>query len=423
VLLKAFLGEEAPAADFVPGADVSHLRFFEDRGIVYRHDGLGGDAVEILKQRGIRCLRLRLFTSSAAQANADPYDYVNNLDYTLPLAVRVKQAGLQFLLDFHYSDTWADPGTQSKPAAWTNLAFAALEQQMYVYNRDTIAAFKAAGAMPDYIQVGNEITGGLLWPEGRVGGAYDTPVQWNQLGRLVQAAIRGIHDGAGAQSPRIIIHIDRGGDWNGTQWFFDHLREQQVDFDVIGESYYPFWHGPLSALRACLGSAASRYGKDLFVLETAFPWANSTNVAGLPATAAGQADFVVELAKVVKGVSNGRGAGIFWWGTEYQHLNGVATAGFEFRSWFDADGNVLPAASNLGELGEALLLNARLTGADLALTWPLSGAGLSLVATTNLGSPALWAPLTNAIENTGTLFQATLPLPGHPTGFFRLQSN
>jgi arabinogalactan endo-1,4-beta-galactosidase len=112
---------DSGGAEFIAGADFSHLKFFEDRGIVYKDEGEWRDGLEIVKKRGLTCVRLRLFTSNADQAQLNPYNYTNNLDYTLPLAVRVKKAGLKFLLDFHYSDSWADPGKQRKPAAWTNL--------------------------------------------------------------------------------------------------------------------------------------------------------------------------------------------------------------------------------------------------------------------------------------------------------------
>jgi arabinogalactan endo-1,4-beta-galactosidase len=348
--VAALISTSTTAGDFIAGADFSHLRFFEDRGIVYRDNGQPRDALAILTQRGLTCVRLRLFTSSPQQAAANPYNYTNNLDYTVPLAVRAKNAGLQFLLDFHYSDSWADPGKQTKPATWTNLAFAQLEQHMYDYNSNSIAAFKAAGAMPDYVQVGNEIIGGLLWPDGRVGGRYENATQWTQLGQLMKAAIRGIKDAAGTQPPKIIVHIDRGGNWGATQWFFDNLRNQDVEFDIIGESYYPWWHGSLEALRTCLNNAAERYGKPLIIAETAFPWTNSTNVFGIPASADGQVQFVAELAKILKDLPDGKGAGIFWWGTEYQRVPGVGTAGFDARSFFDRDGNTLPVADALGRL-------------------------------------------------------------------------
>src|SRR5205085_1438776 len=111
------------SAEFITGADLSHLAYLESKGVVYKDSGVTQDALVLMKNKGLTCARLRLFTSSAAQAAADPYDYINNLDYTVPLAVRVKNAGLKFLLDFHYSDTWADPGNQAKPSAWTNLTF------------------------------------------------------------------------------------------------------------------------------------------------------------------------------------------------------------------------------------------------------------------------------------------------------------
>jgi arabinogalactan endo-1,4-beta-galactosidase len=409
------------AAEWIAGADLSHLQFFEDRSVVYRENGQTNDAFKILQRRGLKCVRLRLFTSSPAKAQADPYNRINNLDYTIPLAVRVKRAGLQFLLDFHYSDTWADPGKQTKPSAWTNLSFAQLEQTLFEYNRDCITAFRSANAMPEYVQVGNEIISGMLWPDGKVGGNFDNPTQWSQLGRLIQAAVRGINAAAGASPPKIMIHIDRGGDWTATKWFFDHLQQQKVEFDFIGESYYPFWHGSLDALRACLNQTAERYHKPVIVAETAFPWTNSTNLLGLPASPEGQVSFILELAKILKGVPEDLGAGVFWWGTEYQHLPGVNTAGFESRSFFGSGGEVLPAASTLGGLTSRVSLHASRDGARLTIQWPVSGVGLSLMTATNLRAPVFWRALGNPISTTVDHFTTTLAIDSDPTGFFLLQ--
>jgi arabinogalactan endo-1,4-beta-galactosidase len=417
----AAAGTAAAASAFIAGADVSHLAFFEQRGIVYRDAGQPANALVLLRQRGLNCARLRLFTSSPQQAQADPYNAINNLDYTLPLAVRAKQAGLQLLLDFHYSDSWADPGQQTKPAAWTNLPFAHLEQRMHDYNSNTIAVFKAAGAMPEYVQVGNEIIQGLLWPDGKVGGSSDTPAQWQKLGVLLKAAIRGIKSAAGDSPPRLMIHIDRGGDWPGTRWFFDNLRLQQVEFDLIGQSYYPFWHGGLDALRTCLTNTAARYGKPVVLVETAFPWSNSTNLVGIPATPEGQVEYLLELAEIVNRIPSGNGLGIVWWGAEYQRLAGVGLAGFDRRSFFDAEGNILPVAAALGQLAAPIQLRASLTDAALTLQWPFSGAGLTLAATTNLSSSAAWQPVAAAIQSTGLVFSATLPGEATHSRFYRLQ--
>ena len=343
-----------PEANFIAGADASHVAFFESHGKVYREGGQPLDPFVILKNGGIDCIRLRLFTSSDAQAKRDEYNAINNLTYTVPLAVRVKKAGLQFLLDFHYSDTWADPTKQAKPETWKGLSFDQLEQRMYEYNRDCIAAFKKAGAMPDYVQIGNEITPGMVWPDGRVGGAFDKPEQWVQFGRLLKAALRGIKESASDAMPKIIVHIDRGGDWKTTQWFFDHLRDQHVEFDIIGESYYPFWHGGLDDLKTCLTSAAQRYQKPVVIAETAFPWNTSAQgskaIVGIMPGKEGQIQFLQALAAILKGIPEGRGLGIFYWAAEFLPLPGTNLAGFEGTSLFDSEGNALPALKAFGQL-------------------------------------------------------------------------
>lgn len=420
----------ATSGEFLAGADFSHLKFFEDRGIVYKDGGVPTDALIILKNRGINCVRLRLFTSSTAQAQADPYNCINNLGYTVPLAARVKRAGLKFLLDFHYSDSWADPGKQIKPSAWTNLDFPQLVQQMHDYSSNCIVAFKAAGAMPDYVQVGNEITPGMLWPDGRVGGSYDNATQWYHLRQLMNAAIQGINEAAGDTPPKIIVHIDRGGDWTGTKWFFDHLGQSPgpVGFDIIGESYYPWWHGDLNALSNCLNNAAQRYNKPVIVAETAFPWTNTVPSSydpdlGIPLTPAGAVEYTTALASIVKSVPDGKGSGIFWWGTEYVRLPGYNLANFDKTSFFDFNGNALPVASAFGQLSAPVKLQASMTGNSLSLEWPLSGVGMKLAQTTSLGPTATWVAVTNLIKSNNSVFNTTLPLHKASTTFFRLQSD
>jgi arabinogalactan endo-1,4-beta-galactosidase len=415
-----------PTFPFTAAADFSLLSFFENSGIHYKDGGQVRDGLSILKNHAFTCVRLRLFTSSAAQAQADPYNYTNNLTYTVPLAVRVKNAGLQLMIDFHYSDTWADPGHQAIPSAWTNLTFPQLVQQMHDYNSNSIASFIAAGVTPDFVQVGNEITGGMLWPYGEVGGSFNTSNQWFQLGQLMNSAIQGIKEASGAQMPKIVVHIDRGGDWGTTQWFFDNLLTQGVPFDIIGESYYPFWHGPLSALSNCLTNAAKRYSKPVFVAETAFPWTNSfwTNntIVGFTPSPTGQVQYAVALAQIVKSVPSRMGAGVFYWGSEYQKVNGVNEAGFNTASFFDAGGNFLPGGNTFGQMAAPLWLTAALNGTALQLNWPLSGAGASLLTTTSMTS-ASWLPVTNAVQNTGGVFNLTLPIDSTQSRFYRLRSN
>jgi arabinogalactan endo-1,4-beta-galactosidase len=284
---------------------------------------------------------------------------------------------------------------------------------MRAYNSNTIAAFAAAGAMPDYVQVGNEITGGMLWPYGHVSGSTNT--SWSQLGTLMKSAISGIQDAAGTNIPKIIVHIDRGADWATTLWFFDNLA-------------YPFYHGPLSNVSICLSNAAVRYAKPIFVAETAFPWNNTvtswTNLLyGFPPTVDGQVSFIAALAQVVEGLPNHLGAGVMYWGAEYQAVSGVNEAGFNNASFFDWSGNLLPVAGGVGGMAAPLLLNASITGSNVSLQWPFSGAASTLTTSSDLGPTANWTSVAASSQTTGAVFTVTLPINPDSSAFYRLQSN
>jgi arabinogalactan endo-1,4-beta-galactosidase len=277
--------------------------------------------------------------------------------------------------------------------------------------------------MPDFVQVGNEITPGLLWSDGRVGGTFDNPTQWSQFGQLLKAAIQGIQSASGTNPPAIVVHIDRGGDWGATRWFFDNLAAQGVPYDIIGLSYYPFWHGTLDQLRLCLNSAAARYQKPVMVAETGFPFSNSTNIYNIPASTNGQVQYLTALAEVVRAVPGGRGCGVFWWAAEYQQLAGYNLAGFDRRSLFGTTGEVLPAAAALGQMAAPILLSATASNQAVELRWPLSGAGLSLTSTTSVNATAVWQPVTNAVVNTNLIYRTTIPIETGTHRLFRLQSN
>jgi arabinogalactan endo-1,4-beta-galactosidase len=316
-------GRSQPGQGFIWGADVSFLDEIEDSGGVYTENGVAGDALEILKDNGIDYVRLRLWHT--------PQDRYCDLERTLAMAERLGKLGLGFLLDLHYSDTWADPGRQTKPAAWADLAFEDLRDSLYDYTRQVIAELAGQNTLPDMVQIGNEITCGMLWDDGRLCGPFDTAEQWGKLSQLLKAAISGVDDGLGVDdSVGIVIHVDCGGDSARCRWFFDHLARQGVDFDVIGLSYYPWWHGTLDDLRANLGMLAGRYGKDIIVVETAYPWTlgwfdDTHNMVGLreqllagyPASVAGQRRFLADLASVISQTPGGRGRGLFYWAPEY----------------------------------------------------------------------------------------------------------
>ncbi len=341
-----------PLAAMFRGADISALERIEHAGGQFRDGGRVGDAVAILRTHGANGFRLRLFVNPN-----DSDVQVNDLPYTLRMAARLKAAGAMFLLDFHYSDTWADPGHQAIPAAWAVLSLDSLERRVETYSADVVMQLKQANALPNIVQVGNEIDGGFLWPLGRVGGSYDTPDQWDHFTALLKAAIRGVRSALSpTDSVRIMLHYSQGGSTSGTQWFVDHLNARGVPYDLLGFSYYPWWHGTLAELRANLQATALRYGVDVMVVETAYPWRAGgwegfvTNTAALtwPVTPAGQAQFVTDVRDAVGTLPDGHGAGVVWWYPEAIPVSGLFVFAGGSLALFDSTGNVLPAASAFG---------------------------------------------------------------------------
>jgi len=335
-----------PDSSWISGADLSFLQQVEDHGGIFSVDGTPGDALEIFADRGIHSVRLRLWHT--------PAEGHNDLEKTLQMAARIDSAGLGLLLDLHYSDTWADPGTQYKPAAWEGLSFADLKDSVYHYTLDVITALKDQNTLPGIVQIGNEITGGMLWNDGRVGGAWDTPEQWSRFGQLVDEGIGGVKDALEpGDSVLIMIHIDRGADNAGCRWFFDNLLSQEVDLDLIGLSYYPWWHGTLDQVAANLADLSIRYGKDIILVETAYPWtlewADMThNIVGdsgqlhdgYPASPEGQRAFVEDLLAIVQGLPGGRGCGVYYWAPDWITTPTLGSAG-ENLALFDFGGELL----------------------------------------------------------------------------------
>ncbi len=326
VMLFARSGFPLRAADYAIGADLSFLKQAEDGGTVFKDGTNARPGLQIFKDHGYNWIRLRLFHSST--------NLPNNLAYTLALAKQARQLGFKFLLDFHYSDTWADPAHQFTPAAWRGMSHAELVQAVHDYTRDAIIAFRDAGVLPDMVQIGNEITSGLLWPDGKL------PEHWDNFAGLLKAGIKGVDDGCGTNGrPRIMIHIDRGGDPARTQWFFDKLNAYGVDYDVIGQSYYPWWHGSLLDLRDNLNFMATHYQKDIIVVETAYCWRPTEyrdQPGPFPETPAGQRDFLDEVNRLVLNTPNHRGIGIFWWEPA------VGKGRLRNCGFFDDDGQSLP---------------------------------------------------------------------------------
>ncbi|MEI7911824.1 MAG: glycosyl hydrolase 53 family protein [Verrucomicrobiota bacterium] len=346
------------AAELITGADLSMLQYLQDHGVEYKEAGQTKDPLLIFKDHGCSCVRLRLFVAPNGNDGQ-----VNTLSYTLRLAKRVKQAGLMFLLDLHFSDGWADPGHQAVPAEWAGLSHPQLVERVFAYTRESLAAFRREGCRPDVVEVGNEITNGLLWPDGGPladAAKESTPAspgppatdKWDSMADLLKAAIRGVRADDPQGPPKIMIHIDKGGNQAVCRWFFDNLQRRDVTFDVIGLSYYPFWHGTLADLKANLAALAQTYHKDIMVVETAYDTGGGDQgKLPYPITPAGQQTFLQELLRIVAATPDGRGQGVLYWAPEWimgRQWHGPAWSGqCEARALFDSSGNMRPAVDAL----------------------------------------------------------------------------
>lgn len=312
--------------EYAVGADVSFLDDAVEEGVRFRCRESGLEGLRLLRRNGFGWVRLRLFVA--------PDELPNDLAYTTRLAVRAKRLGFKLLIDFHYSDTWADPKKQYTPAAWDGLTLNELAEEVEAHTRESIEALARAGAAPDMVQVGNEVINGLLWPRGRL------PDHWEAFAVLIRAGVRGAREADLPETPLVMVHIDRGGDWGATEWFFDNCEKHGIAFDVIGQSYYPWWHGSLEDLRENLHRTAEKYQKDIVLVEVAYYWRPGVYAGGdgpFPETPEGQKDFFAAVDRIVRGVPRDRGKGVFWWEPAVQ------PGPIYGRGLFDSDGMALPA--------------------------------------------------------------------------------
>jgi len=337
----------------IRGGDLSFTRQLEAVGVTFSARGHTQPVERIFARHGATTVRLRVW-------NNPPAGY-SDAASALAMARRAKRAGLDVLLDLHYSDFWADPGHQDTPAAWVGQDLPTLADTVYDYTRDTIATFARNGAPVDMVQIGNEVTAGMLWPVGQLY-TSDGASHFPEFSTLLKAGIAGARDGnRRGHRLDVMVHIDRGGDNGGARWFYDHIAEQGVDFDVIGLSYYPFWHGPLSALQFNLSDLASAYGKPMVLVEVAYPWTlgNGDDLGNFvtdpsilpdgalyPATPDGQAAYFEALRDTLLAVPDGLGAGFVDWEPEW--IPGVGWAPGQGNpndnlTMFDWTGAALPA--------------------------------------------------------------------------------
>jgi arabinogalactan endo-1,4-beta-galactosidase len=345
-------GSHHSTALSIRGADISFLPQLEEAGVRYRDlAGRVRPCEDIFARNGATHLRLRVWV--------DPPEGYSDKRRALALARRAKRAGLKVLLDPHYCDFWADPGKQPIPASWpTDLE--GLKTKIRTYTRDLLRDFARQGTPVDILQVGNEITAGILWPVGKL---YldDGTQQWESFTDLLKAAITGAREAIPGHPPKLVLHIDRGGKAGDTQWFFDHMVTYEVPYDIMGQSYYAMWHGSLADLAANLNDSVVRYNKPVLLAEVSYPWTMEDgdgrgnivtadtvlpDADRFPATIAGQAAFYEELRTIVAQVPDGRGLGFMAWEPEW--IPGVgwqpgAEASNDNLTQFDFTGRALPS--------------------------------------------------------------------------------
>jgi arabinogalactan endo-1,4-beta-galactosidase len=256
------------AEPFILGADVSWIPEEEARGVTYYDGSVQKDVFRILKDHGFNYIRLRIFNDpkaasggSAATTGAVYSGYSSqgfcDLAHTLAMAKRIKAAGMRFSLDFHYSDNWADPGKQYKPHAWANATFAQLTDSVREFTKYVLTQLKSQGTTPQMVQVGNEITAGMIWPDGKSG-------NWGNLAALLKAGIAGVK--AVDSTIKIVLHIDKGGDNAATRSWVDQALSHGVVFDILGESCYTKWQGEPSGWQSNFADLAKRYTNLSFII-------------------------------------------------------------------------------------------------------------------------------------------------------------
>lgn len=339
---------------FLTGADVSYSGYIASHGGIYRYEHKAVGLIQAFKQSGCNCLRLRLWHRATAMERRKwgRLGTLNDLAYTLPLAREIKKAGLYFILDMHFSDTWADPGHQTTPAAWRRLPLPQLRRRLKAYCRRVIATLRNAHAMPNMVLAGNEINNGMLWPQGKLW--VDHHARWGRLASLLNAAIAGIYAGSGSHKPEIMIQV---GDFSYAPEFYRQLIAHGVHFDFIGYDYYPYWGGAIKNLRLRLNKLAAVVHKPIIVAETAYPWIDNAYNADwkakpgmqFPFTPSGQAAYIRSVVKIVKALPDHLGRGVWWWGAEYNSDQSAFVHNpWSYRSLFDEHGNALPAMRILG---------------------------------------------------------------------------
>ena len=328
---------------FFKGVDISSVPEKEEKGFVFKDmDGTVKDPMELLEEYGLNSVRLRIWNDPSKVKEAGGYC---DLKHTVAMARRIKERDMHFILDFHYSDYWADPGQQRKPAAWEGLSFEELTQAVYDYTHDVLVELSKNDALPDMVQVGNEVRSGILFPDGAV-------PNYSALATLLNAGIRAVRDIS--QNIEIMMHLDQGGRFFCLREWFDAMFAAGMEkIDAIGISFYSFWHGTFKDLKDSMAQLIARYDLPVYVVETAHPWrhcelehvnSDMMKMAGFPTGPEGQQKALQLMMQIAAEVSGDRKTGVYYWEPLCITDHGMGTWD-ENMGMMDAEGRLLPSFS------------------------------------------------------------------------------
>lgn len=316
-----------PVPERLVGGDISMITKYEQNGAIYK-DRNGNTISNILPyfgEQGWNAMRVRLFVNPENASSTDKEEgVIQDLPYVKALGKRIKDAGYALVLDLHYSDSWADPGKQTVPAAWSGASVADLQDSVYNYTKRVMQEMIAAGARPDFIQLGNEITGGMLWPTGQVyptGGAPDGG-SWENFAAYQHSASTAVRETS--PETKIILHVEMHN-INQPGGFFGNCESYGVDYDVMGLSYYSAYHGTFANLNAVLNKMEAASSKPIMIMECgygyawALPGTNYDLTATYPYSNEGQKNFTVAMIAALK--QHSRVKGLFWWWPEANEFN------------------------------------------------------------------------------------------------------
>lgn len=318
------------------GGDISMLKKFLDEGAVYNDkDGAAVEPLVFLKAQGWNSMRVRLFVDpSKAGAEDRKEGAIQDLDYVIAVCKDIKAAGFSLMLDFHYSDTWTDPGQHSTPSGWSGLTVEQLKTKVYDYTKDCLQKLKDAGATPDFIQTGNEVTTGMLWPTGRIyaGGGAPANGSWDNFAGYLTSAISACNEVC--PDAKIVIHTEMHAPADVPKFYNNLANYPDVNYDIIGLSYYPDYHGDLSVIGSTLSTLESQHAdKNIMIVETGYGFEWQLGGAGYnfsstwPITEEGQRQFAADLITMLN--DHPRVNGLYWWYPEYTLNNIVFKNGTE----------------------------------------------------------------------------------------------